>query len=520
MAKFVIECPNCGNYNEMSTSLFARKNVECSCGFTINIRKNRYTSRICEHCGNTVVYDQSRGEKARCIVCHEKFNTTEQIMKLTTIECPSCACKLIVKKTDDVCVCPLCETEINVKEHIAIQEMKKHGSANIIKYEGPNDVLVWKHPIQDINFGSELIVYETQEAVFFKDGKVLDVFGAGRFTLTPKNLPLLKEYTRDDLSKGEIFHSEVYFVNLVTQMGIKWGTDSKIRMFDPISGLHVELGASGEFNLRIKDSRKILLKLVGTSKGMVIDEKLGNDYGFNALNSKFKALVINKVKTHLAKTIRTNDINILEVDEHLEEISNILKNEINLSLEEYGLVLPEFYVTTIVTPDDDPNFRKLKEQHAERYLKVQDERIKKAQVEAAYERKILEAKTIAEQELIVAQAQAQALKVRAEAEAEEMRLKGFTYQQETQRKVAMGAVQNGNNIPSGSNVASDILNIGLGLGVVGSVMDTVKDSITQFTNNDNINAEAKSWDCPNCNYSGNTGNFCPNCGTKGSDFNK
>ena len=67
----------------------------------------------------------------------------------------------------------------------------------------------------------------------------------------------------------------------------------------------------------------------------------------------------------MATTLRENDIKILEVDEHLEDISEILRKSINTTLDDYGLFMPEFFVTTILTPDDDPNFKRLKQQHAE-----------------------------------------------------------------------------------------------------------------------------------------------------------
>lgn len=54
---------------------------------------------------------------------------------------------------------------------------------SVIKYEGDNDTLIWKYPQEDFNIGSQLIVHESQEAIFFKDGKALDLFGAGRYTL-------------------------------------------------------------------------------------------------------------------------------------------------------------------------------------------------------------------------------------------------------------------------------------------------------------------------------------------------
>ena len=63
--------------------------------------------------------------------------------------------------------------------------------ADVIKYEGDNETLVWKHPIEDFNMGSQLIVHESQEAIFFRNGQALDLFGPGRYTLETENIPLL-----------------------------------------------------------------------------------------------------------------------------------------------------------------------------------------------------------------------------------------------------------------------------------------------------------------------------------------
>ena len=150
------------------------------------------------------------------------------------------------------------------KEHIKGDEF-----VSVIKYEGDNETLVWKYPIEDFNLGSQLIVHESQEAIFFRDGQALDLFGAGRYTLETQQLPLLEKLYQLPTDTDGAFHSEVYYINLATQMGIKWGTDSKVRLFDPASGVHIEIGASGEFNIRVADSRRLLLKVVEIGRAHV-----------------------------------------------------------------------------------------------------------------------------------------------------------------------------------------------------------------------------------------------------------
>lgn len=526
MSKFVIECPKCRNYAEASTGLFAKRKIQCACGNTIDVRTEKLATRKCPKCGNTVIYDQSKGEKALCPVCHEPINTTALQLKTVEFSCAQCGIQLHASKADPVCVCPVCGCENNVEQRAVTEKIKKDGLASIIKYEGDNETLVWKHPIEDFNFGSQLIVHESQEAIFFRDGQALDLFGAGRYTLQTQQLPLLEKIYKLPTDTEGTFHSEVYFVNLATQMGIKWGTDSKVRLFDPASGLHIEIGASGEFNIRVTDSRKLLLKVVGTTGGLGQEQLLGigNGKGF------FRSMVMTQVKSYLAQTIKENTINILEIDEHLMALSGALRERINAALDEYGLTMPEFYVSRIVTPDDDPNFRRMKEQYAEQYLLVRQEGIRKAEAEAAADRKAVEAQTAARMKIIGAQGEAEALKIQkqaeaeayrmqAEAEAAEMRMKGYTYQQETSRQVGMEAMKNG--LGGGANAAGalgDLAGLGVSLGAMGSVIGMTKDALNPMTQDAAQMgaavgaAVAGGWDCPACGHKNISTNFCPDCG--------
>lgn len=528
MSKFVIECPNCGKFAEAKTGFFARKKIDCACGYTINVRTDKLTGRECPHCGNMVVFDQSKGEKALCPVCHEPINTLAEQSNTVEFSCAQCGIRLRTNKAAATYTCPVCDCVNDVAERVATEKIKKDGLASIIKYEGDNETLVWKHPIEDFNFGSQLIVHESQEAIFFRDGQALDLFGAGRYTLQTQQLPLLEKLYKLPTDTEGTFHSEVYFVNLATQMGIKWGTDSKVRLFDPASGLHIEIGASGEFNIRVTDSRKLLLKVVGTTGGLGQEQLLGigNGKGF------FRSMVMTQVKSYLAQTIKENAINILEIDEHLMSLSGALRERINAALDEYGLTMPEFYVSRIVTPDDDPNFRRMKEQYAEQYLLVRQENIRKAEAEAAADRKAVEAQTAARMKIIGAQGEAEALKIQkqaeaeayrmqAEAEAAEMRMKGYTYQQETSRQVGLEAMKNG--LGGGANAAGalgDLAGLGVSLGAMGRVIGMTKDALNPMTQDAAqmgaaVGATvAGGWDCPVCGHKNITTNFCPDCGGK------
>ncbi len=406
---------------------------------------------------------------------------------------------------------------------------------SVIKYEGNNSTFVFKHPTIDFNTGTQLIVHETQEAVFLRDGRIMDRFGAGKYTLDTESLPMMKTFFKKIADGPSQFHAEIYFINLVTVMGIKWGTDSKVRMFDPASGLHLEIGAFGDFNMRVSDSGKVLLKLVGTELGLKKEDILdSNGYSTPNVSSKFKGLVMTKVKSLLPKSIRENNINILEVDEHLEEVSKYIREELNKTFDSYGFYLPEFFVTNIVTPDNDPNFKKLKEQHAERYLLIQQERIKEAEALARKGRVIVEAETEAELKIIDVKAQEETTKRLAYAEAEKTRAEGlakadvmqaqqFTYQQETQRQIGVAVAENEGGSGGGGvgSAISGVVQAGVGIGAALAVgkatigaVSGVMDDVMKPDDNSTKTPNPVSWKCTVCGTEGNVGKFCHECGSK------
>lgn len=413
---------------------------------------------------------------------------------------------------------------------------------SVIKYEGSNEVLAHKHKNEDFTIGSQLIVHESQEALFFRDGIALDLFKAGRHTLVTNNIPLLRDLMKLGTGGENVFHAEVYFINMATMMGIRWGTDSKVRLFDPASGLHVEIGASGNFNIRVSDSRKLVIKLVGTTEGLLQSDIAGDGLSYGT--GKFKALVMNRVKSNLARIIKEENINILEIDAYLDVISDKLMADINETLDEYGLTMPEFYVTSITTPDDDPNFQRMKQQFADKTLKVRDEEVRRAEAEAAQGRKILEAQTEAQLKMVNAQGEADALlikakaeadayKMQAEAEAQEMQMKGYTYKDETARQVGLEAMQNGITGGAGSGGAAggvgDIAGLGVTLGAMGGVINMTKEALNPImgesakmgegfgnvvsgNTGEGTPAGVATWNCPGCGKVGVASRFCPDCG--------
>ncbi len=575
MTKFVMECPNCGNRVEANNGifgLFGTKKVRCSCKvkaykngniverpFEFEIKNNKLASKDCPYCGNQIVYDRTKGDKAQCPVCHKKINDRESMMNLVNISCPSCSCSLTVRESDEgEKECVLCGARMDLKREIKKVKEKNSGLASVIRYEGENDVFVWKHPIEDFNMGTQLIVHESQEAVFFRDGRALDTFKKGRYLLETQNLPIMEKLYSLPLNNREVFHSEVYFINLTTQMNIRWGTNSKIRVFDPGSGMHVELGARGFFNLRVCDSRKLLMKLVGTTSGFTREDFIST-YEKDELTGQFKSLIINKVKTNLAKMIREEQIDLLQIDEHIDILSERLRELINQSLEPYGFVMPEFFIAAIETPDDD-NWKELRQQYADKVLEIRrqsnraqiikaEREARIAQIETENELKKLEmerekinAQGEAERMMIKANAQADVIRAMgsakadiygkmAESEAKEMEMKNFSYEMQTRREIGLEAMQNGltGGSAQGNNTLGELAGLGVTLGTVGSVMGMASEAMKPIIETANevsrdigtvFDEKDNRWDCPKCGNKGIRSKFCGECGARRGDFNE
>ena len=422
--------------------------------------------------------------------------------------------------------------------------------SELIKYEGDNSTFIWKYPSEDFNCMTELVVHESQEAVFMANGKAADRFGPGRYKLDAKNIPILTSLL-NIVTGVAVFHCEVFFINKTVQMALKWGTDSKVRFVEPTMGVPLELGASGEMNLAVSDGIKLLVKLVGTMNGISWDDR---GEGFTkSLQVSFRSLISTAVKSNLAASIKQKNIDIIEVDEHLMELSDNLKDKIVPGFEEYGLTIPQFYLTHVVLPEEDPNYKRLKDLHtinlqknmaaAEAEVRTAQAQSKasymtaeaeaEAQIKAAQRGAILEAQTTeteiskreAEREIIRAQAEAQKTQIQGMAEASVMQAKGYNQkdvlQADVQKAYAEGIGNMGPAISSGggSSVMGDMIGLGVGMAAASAIAPQMGNMMQNMGAGmqpaPQQQTTANTIKCPTCGKElPENAKFCLECGTK------
>lgn len=347
--------------------------------------------------------------------------------------------------------------------------------AQIIKYEGDNSTFIWKHPCEDFNTQTQLIVHESQEAVFFMNGQLLDVFEAGRHTLETQNIPLIRKFFNKPFDNQTSFHCEVYFINKTEQMAVKWGTDSKVEYVEPAYNFPIQIGASGEMTLRVKDGKKLLVKVVGTE----------NSLTQSGLTQKFRAFLMTRFKTYLSTYIRENKINIFQIDEKLTELSSDIQNLLAPDFDEYGVSLIHFFVTTIVKPEDDRTYKRFKDLHFRQYADIAEARLRQ------------------NLDIIGQETEKQKMILEAEGKAAKRQIEGYTYQQERGFDIAESAAKN-----EGGNMT----NLGVGLGVMAGVSNNIGGIV-----NDSISNAVKpqTSKCRKCgSVLPENAKFCLECGAK------
>jgi len=203
----------------------------------------------------------------------------------------------------------------------------------------------------DIAIGSQLIVKEGQEAIFFKDGQALDSFGPGRHSLKTGNIPILEKLINLPFGGKTPFPAEVYFVNKTEIPNLKWGTKQAIPLLDPVYNISVPIRAFGSYSLRVTDIKAFLIMCIGTWQAFTTE----------AIGSTIRdQVVLPKVKDLIAEFMIKQNITILKLTAYLDEIGVAAKAKMSDDFASYGLELVRFAVESVNIPDEDESVKRLK----------------------------------------------------------------------------------------------------------------------------------------------------------------
>lgn len=194
------------------------------------------------------------------------------------------------------------------------------------------------HGSAETKMGSQLVVRENQAAVFFRDGKGLDVFGPGRHTLSTMNLPLLSRLIGlafDD--RKSPFRTEVYFVNQRVFSDMKWGTKEPVAFRDTEFGI-VRLRAFGTYTMRIVQPLLFVNTIVGTRGRFAAKE----------IDAYLKNVIVSRLNDLLGETVDT----VLNLPANYDELGVAVKMRLADDFLKYGIELIDFFINAITPPEE------------------------------------------------------------------------------------------------------------------------------------------------------------------------
>jgi len=200
----------------------------------------------------------------------------------------------------------------------------------VIEWVNPREEeIIWRYPVEEIQWGSQLIVKEYEVAVFFRDGKVYDVFGPGRHTLTTLNLPLLtRVLSRIAGFDKTPFRATVIFISLKQFQG-KFGGRTQTKELAPLM-FH------GTFWFRVDDPKLFVMEVVGGQ----------NLFETDGVNRFLRGFFNENLMKHLSV------YSIVDVYQNIDKVSNEVKIKLLDDFKRIGLELIDLKFEGVDTTDE------------------------------------------------------------------------------------------------------------------------------------------------------------------------
>jgi len=201
------------------------------------------------------------------------------------------------------------------------------------------NTIVYRFPVnnQEIKNGAQLIVRESQAAVFVFEGQVADVFAPGRYTIEGGNTPILSKLEAWKYGFNSPIKAEVYFVNTKQFTDTKWGTANPIMLRDADFGI-VRLRAFGAYSLKVADPQTFIKEIAGTNGHFQVED----------IDGQLKRAIV----TEFSDAIGEMKIPALDLAAQYKELGDVIRGKINEDFKTYGLEVTKFYVENISLPEE------------------------------------------------------------------------------------------------------------------------------------------------------------------------
>ena len=222
---------------------------------------------------------------------------------------------------------------------------------DLVKWNGPADVLAWKFPSEELSTWSQLIVNEAQEAYLFKGGEMDGPFRPGRHTLSTDNIPVLRTLYGLPFGGKSPFTAEVWFINKMVALDLKWGTVDPVQVMDATLGVFLPVRSFGQMGLQVSDAKEFLTALVGTLP----------KFSHKEVAEYFRGAINTAVKTAIGALIMREKVSVFQIGAYLQEVADTAMESISREMARFGLRVVNFYVNSINVPEDDPAVARVKD---------------------------------------------------------------------------------------------------------------------------------------------------------------
>jgi len=202
-----------------------------------------------------------------------------------------------------------------------------------------NNTLVYRFPVKDqeIKNGAQLIVRESQAAIFVSEGQIADQFPPGRYTIDGGNTPILSKLGAWKYGFNSPFKAEVYFVNTKQFTDLKWGTPNPVMMRDADFGM-VRLRAFGIYSMRVGDPKAFIKDIAGTNAHFVTED----------IEGQLKRTLVSGFSDALAES----KIAALDLASNYDELSKFTREKLTEEFKTFGLELTKFVIENISLPPE------------------------------------------------------------------------------------------------------------------------------------------------------------------------
>ena len=213
---------------------------------------------------------------------------------------------------------------------------------------GGIDWLMYKHPVDEFNNKSRLIVSPGQVAIIVHNGKIEKICQEGTYKINSELLPFLKNFTKAFFGGNNPYPIEIYFINKRLKLDLLWGTSDPVKLIDPKYNIQINVRARGQLGVRLDNYQYFYQTLVGSlMKGNYID--------FKIIQTFFRGKINQIAKKRLSSFIINNRITYFEIDPRLDEIQSAMQEDIKSEFGEFGFEVINLSIESINVPDEDLN---------------------------------------------------------------------------------------------------------------------------------------------------------------------